>query len=212
MSETEFTPASESRKVTSGTPLWVRLFHFAIAILFLALVYSGIALTYSYSDFALMNYDLAVDVHEITGIAISVLYIVFVAYAFQSGYWHVYKRRMGSLLQRMTRALGRIFGAKSQCVESAGHGVRRFEASTQFLLQFQQLAYLIAIVILMPLLVGTGLAYLYPETAPSSVLGFAGLWPLAIFHYLVGLLGTLFVLIHIYISTIAGFRRIIFGR
>jgi thiosulfate reductase cytochrome b subunit len=212
MSETVMPVAIESNKRSAGTPLWVRVSHGLFAILFLALVYSGIALTYSYSDFALMDYELASTVHEVTGIAISILYVAFIIYMFYSKYWSVYKRRSSSLRQRMMRVLARMSGAKLGEPQDGAVLERRFVASTQFLLQFQLLAYLVALLILMPLLIITGLAYLYPETSPAKVLGFAGLWPVAVSHYIVGLLGTLFIIIHIYISTIAGFRRIIFGR
>jgi thiosulfate reductase cytochrome b subunit len=61
-------------------------------------------------------------------------------------------------------------------------------------------------------LIVTGLFYLYPQSAPEEVLGFAGLWPMAQAHYLAGLLGTLFLIFHAYIGTIGGLTRIIFGR
>lgn len=201
-----------NKRPSARTPLWVRVSHFLIALLFLALVYSGIVLTYSHSNFSLMDYELASLLHEIAGIAISILYVAFVIYAFYSGYWRVYLHRLESLGGRMNRAFARMFGEKIGGTLGKTDTQHRFEASTQFLLQLQLLAYIAALVILMPLLVGTGLAYLYPETSPEKVLGFAGLWPVALSHYLAGLLGTLFVLIHIYVSTIAGFRRIFFGR
>lgn len=186
------------------TPLWVRIFHVLIALLFLALTYSGIVLTFSHSDFALLDYELASTTHEVTGVAFSVLYVLFVVLAAASGYWRVYGRRVATLRDRMGRPLARAVRARE--------GDRRLEASTQFLVQFQTFAYLAAMAVLMPLLIGTGLVYLYPETSPETVSGHAGLWPLALGHYITGLLGVLFLLIHVYISTIAGFRRIIFGR
>jgi thiosulfate reductase cytochrome b subunit len=77
---------------------------------------------------------------------------------------------------------------------------------------FQQFLYLTDIYILMPLLIVTGLFYLYPETAPEKVMGFAGLWPMAMAHYVAGLLGIVFILFHIYISTMGGLRHMITGR
>lgn len=197
---------------SAGTPFAVRFLHFLIAVLFLALVYTGIVLTFSNANFVLMDYDFASTLHDVTGIAISVLYIVFILYAWATGYWRVYKRRFESLGERMARPFARLMATRNAEAPGVSSGERRFEASTQFLLQLQLLAYLLALVILMPFLIITGLLYLFPETQPTTVLGLAGLWPLASAHYIAGLIGTLFLLIHVYISTIAGFRRIIFGR
>lgn len=212
MSEIAQPTAIQPTRIYDGTPLWVRIWHILVALLFLALVYSGVALTFSQSDFTLMNYDFASTLHEVTGVAISILYFAFVIYALLSGYWRTYDRRARSVWEGMTRPLARMLGADTGESQHRNDGEQRFKASTQFLLRFQQFLYLIALVVLMPLLIGTGLAYLYPETAPETAFGYAGLWPLALGHYVVGLLGALFLLCHVYISTIAGFRRIIFGR
>ena len=183
------------------------------SLLYLPLVYSGVALTYSRAEFALMDYEFASLLHEVTGIAISALYVAFVIASLVTGYWRRYTRRMRALSSRMGRFMRRMFGrGERQAGQFEDSKRRRFEASTQYLLQLQQFLYLTAMAFVMPVLIVTGLLYLYPETVPETVGGLAGLWPLAVGHYVAGLLGTLFILLHIYISTIAGLRRIVFGR
>lgn len=199
-------------KRSVGTPLWLRVWHFLVALLFIALVYSGIALTYSRSDAALMNYELASLLHEVTGIAISVLYVCFAVAAAVTGYWRTYMRRTRSLRARMNRFWRRTFHGEDCGPTPEDDRLHRLDSSKQYLLQLQQFLYLAAMVFVMPLLIVTGLLYLYPETQPEKVAGLSGLWPLAVAHYIAGLLGTLFILLHVYISTIAGFRRILFGR
>ena len=195
------------------TPLWLRVWHFLVALLYLPLVYSGVALTYSRAEFALMDYEFASLLHEVAGIAISALYVAFVIASLVTGYWRRYTRRMRALSSRMGRFMRRMFGrGERQAGRLEDSKRRRFEASTQCLLQLQQFLYLTAMAFIMPVLIVTGLLYLYPETAPETVGELAGLWPLAVGHYVAGLLGTLFILLHIYISTIAGLRRIVFGR
>ena len=56
-------------------------------------------------------------------------------------------------------------------------------------------------VVLLPLLVVTGLIYLYPQYAPREVLVGGGLWPIALAHYVVGILGAVYLIVHIYIAT-----------
>lgn len=201
-----------STKQSAGTPLWLRVWHFLVALLFIALVYSGIALTYSRADTALMDYEFASLLHEVTGIAISVLYVYFAVAAAMTGYWRTYMRRTRSLRSRMNRFWRRTFPGADIGATTKDDSLRRLDSSKQYLLQLQQYLYMAAMVFVMPVLIITGLLYLYPETQPDKVAGLAGLWPLAVAHYVSGLLGTLFILLHVYISTIAGFRRIIFGR
>jgi thiosulfate reductase cytochrome b subunit len=67
----------------------------------------------------------------------------------------------------------------------------------------QQLTYLIVVFGLLPLLIATGLLYLYyPTYIPETVLGLAGLWPIALVHYALGILGTSYLVIHVYMATV----------
>jgi thiosulfate reductase cytochrome b subunit len=67
----------------------------------------------------------------------------------------------------------------------------------------QQLTYLIVVFGLLPLLVVTGLLYLYyPMYVPETLLGLAGLWPIALAHYALGMLGTAYLVIHVYMATV----------
>lgn len=192
------------------TPLWVRLWHWAIAILFVILVVTAIVLTYSSSDFAFMNYAFADTLHQVAGIMFSILFGMFLIAASVSGYWRRYQRRWDGLGSRI-----QLHGAHlvNRDRSDAGREMQsRVELSRGLLLLVQQLLYIASIVILSPLLVITGFALLYPELAPTKVAGLAGLWTFALAHYWVGLVSVLFLLFHIYIATIAGLRRMIRGR
>lgn len=192
------------------TPLWVRLWHWLIAILFVVLVLTGVVLTYSSSDFALMDYGLADTLHQVTGILFSALFGMFVIAASASGYWRRYQLRWQGLGSRI-RLHGTILVNPAQ--PDAGRVAQsRVELSRVLLILVQQLLYIFSLVILSPLLVLTGLALLYPELAPAKVAGLAGLWTFALAHSWVGLIGALFLLFHVYIATIAGLRRMIRGR
>ena len=54
---------------------------------------------------------------------------------------------------------------------------------------------------LMPVLILSGLVYLYPELAPDRLFGFDGLLPIALLHYLAAMSLLLFLLTHIYLGT-----------
>ena len=53
----------------------------------------------------------------------------------------------------------------------------------------------------MPGLILTGLIFLWPELAPDHVFGLDGLLPIAVAHYLIGLIIVLFMIGHIYLGT-----------
>lgn len=191
------------------TPAWVRLWHWAIAILFVILVFTGVVLTYSSSRFAMMDYGLADTLHQVTGILFSILVVLFGVAALVSGYWRRYQRRWQNLSARIRRFAGYLVRG----VPDAGEeGPSRIELSRGFLILIQQWLSILSLLVLSPLLIVTGLVLLYPELLPEEVAGLGGLWPFALAHYWVGLIGALFLLFHVYIGTISGLKRMIRGR
>ncbi len=197
---------------TDYTPLWVRIWHWTVAVLFVILTYTGIVLTFSGQRFALMDYELATTMHDITGVAISIIYVLFIIAIIATGYWRSYIYRWRGLLGRMGRQGKRTLTWSPRTLSETPVMQRRLETTKPFLLLFQQFLYVTSIVVIMPLLILTGIPYLYPETAPEQVMGFAGLWPLALSHYVIGLFGAIFLFFHMYIATVAGFRRMFKGR
>ena len=55
--------------------------------------------------------------------------------------------------------------------------------------------------LLMPVLIGSGIVFLYPELAPDQLFGFDGLLPIALLHYLAAMALLLFLLTHVYLGT-----------
>lgn len=194
------------------TPLWVRLWHWAIAIAFVVLVVTGIVLTYSSADFALIDYELADRLHQVTGIAFAILFVLFIIAAGSGGYWRRYKNRWRGLGSRLYLHGSNVVRGGSSSVGAGREVPSRLDLSSGLLFLVQQFLYIISIVILSPLLVVTGVALFFPELAPEKIAGLAGLWSFALAHYWAGLASALFLLFHVYIATIAGFRRMIKGR
>jgi thiosulfate reductase cytochrome b subunit len=186
----------------------VRLWHWAIAISFVALVLTGLVLTYSSADFALMDYALADLLHQVVGIAFSILFGLFVIAAGISGYWHRYKTRWQGLWSRIRRHGSNVVRGGST-IAGRGQDASRLDLSRGFLVLVQQLLYLFSITILSPVLITTGVVLFFPELAPDKVAGLAGLWTFALTHYWAGLVGALFLLFHVYIGTISGLRRML---
>lgn len=194
------------------TPLWVRLWHWATAIAFVILILTGVVLTYSSAEYALIDYELADMLHQVVGIVFAILFGLFFVAAGVSGYWRRYTNRWQGLGSRVYRHGSAVV---SGVPPTAGRRYRmqsRLDLSRGFLVLVQQFLYILSIAILSPLLIITGIVLFFPELAPDKVAGLAGLWTFALAHYWAGLGGALFLLFHVYIATIAGFRRLIRGR
>ncbi|KWT70378.1 Thiosulfate reductase cytochrome B subunit [Hyphomicrobium sulfonivorans] len=194
------------------TPLWLRLWHWTMAVLFTVLVVTGVVLTHSTSTFALINYALADTLHQVLGIAFSALFVVFLLVAGVTGHWRRYQRQWKGLLSRIVKFGGYVINGVPVKGNGGGEAPPRIEVSRGLLILVQNFLSIFSIAVLSPLLAITGLALLFPEYAPEKMAGLGGVWPFAIAHYWVGLLGVLFLLFHAYIATIAGFRRMIKGR
>jgi thiosulfate reductase cytochrome b subunit len=179
-------------------PLWVRLWHGMTALLFIVLTVTGVVLHFAASGLTVIDYAVATSWHDITGILLAVLYAIHVIFVCKTGYWRQYLparqglwRRVKEQLFYYTIGLGR-----DEPGVAPSPGQARFNA-------LQQLAYLIVVFGLLPLLIVTGLLYLYyPAYVPDAVLGLAGLWPVALAHYTAGVLGTIYLMVHIYLATV----------
>ena len=58
-------------------PLWLRIWHHVNAVLMLALILTGVSMQYSNPDYPLIRFDIAVSVHNISGILLTLSYFYF---------------------------------------------------------------------------------------------------------------------------------------
>lgn len=164
-------------------PLWIRVLHWIIAILFLLLIVTGITQHFATVQFSLMDYSLATTIHEVGGIMLTVMYVLFVISIFMTGYWRKYLPR-GKKFWRLVWQQSKFYGRNPAMI-----------------------------FLILPLLLITGLLYLYPDFVPERVLGFDGLWTIAMAHYAVGVLATAYTIGHIFMGFFTGtMRKMIYGR
>jgi thiosulfate reductase cytochrome b subunit len=186
--------------MTSQVPrlsLWIRLWHWLTALSFILLTITGIILHFGSPGGAALSYDTATALHDVSGIFMSVLYGVHLVFMIGTGYWRHYIPRGEKLWARL----------KAQVVfYTAGLGRNGPYAGSTADARFnvlQQLSYLVVVFALLPLMIVTGLLYLnYPAFVPETVLGLAGLWPLALAHYALGILGAAYLVVHVYMATV----------
>jgi thiosulfate reductase cytochrome b subunit len=179
-------------------PLWVRLWHGLTALLFVVLTLTGVVLHFAAPGLTVIDYAVATSLHDISGILLAVFYGIHLIFLFGTGYWRHYLPARQGLWRRVKEQVVHysIGLGRDEPRVAPSPGQARFNA-------LQQLAYLIVVFGLLPLLIVTGLLYLYyPAYVPNTVLGLAGLWPVALVHYAAGILGTIYLMVHIYLATV----------
>lgn len=190
--------------------LWVRLWHWTTALSFIVLAITGVILHFDGAEH-MMSYDSATTLHDVSGIFMAVLYGAHLVFMIATRYWRHYVptgERLSTQLKNQVIVYTIALGDEPCAEPGAGS---RFNV-------LQQLAYLIVVFALLPLLIVTGLLYLYyPAFVPETVLGLAGLWPLALAHYALGILGAAYLLVHVYMATVgpnagASLRLMTIGR
>lgn len=192
-------------------PLWLRLWHWTNATLMILLMASGFSLHFSDPGLPLIRFDIARTLHNVSGIALTVLYMAYLVWNTVSGNWRQYVPAASELISGLNAqnayvAFGIFKGAPPPTVPTPE---KKFNV-------LQQATYLLVMYVAMPFLIVTGIAFFFPEWAPERLFGMDGLLPLAVAHYVIGFLLTLFLLGHIYMGTmgttaLAGFKMMITG-
>jgi thiosulfate reductase cytochrome b subunit len=186
--------------MTSHVPrsfLWIRLWHWLTALSFILLTITGVVLHFGSPGGAALSYDTATAVHDVSGIFMSVLYGVHLVFMIGTGYWRNYVPSREKLWARLKAQVAFYTVGLGRNARYAGS-----TADSRFNV-LQQLSYLVVVFALLPLIIVTGLLYLYyPAFVPETVLGLAGLWPLALAHYALAILGAAYFVVHVYMATV----------
>lgn len=177
-------------------PLWIRLWHWTNAALILVLTITGASLHFANPELTLVPFAAAARFHDIAGLALAALYGFFVVANIVSGNWWQYVPKPQGFLEKCKRQI-RFYAI----------GIFRDEpppypptASANFN-ALQQIVYWAVMYLFMPLVVLTGLMFMWPDLAPKTVLGFDGLLPVAVFHYVGALVIVTFMIAHIYLGS-----------
>lgn len=177
-------------------PVWVRLWHWGNALLFVVLIASGVSLHYAGAKPWLVPFDTAVMVHNAAGISLTLAWLGFIAGNLLTGNGRHYRIRWRGLIRR-TLAQTRYYV----------YGIFRAEphpfhaSETSKFNTLQQLSYLGAMYGLMPLLILSGWGFLFSFSLPETLFGLGSLWVVATTHVVVSYLLVLFVVIHLYVIT-----------
>jgi thiosulfate reductase cytochrome b subunit len=177
-------------------PVWLRLWHWTNAALIITLAVTGASLHFAGSGTLLVPFSLAAKVHDYAGVALAAAYGCFVVGNIVTGNWWQYVPKQPGVLARCWRQarfyLYGIFRGEPHPYPPTAEV--NFNA-------LQAVIYWLVMYMLVPVVVLTGLMFLFPEYAPVRVLGLDGLLPVAMLHYLAGAALIMFMIAHIYLGT-----------
>lgn len=191
-------------------PGWLRLWHGLNALGIIILIVTGLSMNASLES-PLIGFSLAVSLHNIAGVLVSFLYVVYIIGNMMTPNGTFYLFKLKGFLRRIVKqayyyAWGMFHGMDYPFPLSAK---RKFNP-------LQQFAYVSVMYFVVPVLIITGFALLFPETIIENVYGLSGVFVTAILHSAVGFFVSIFLIIHLYVASIGkspveNFKSIISG-
>ena len=191
-------------------PVWLRIWHGINALGIILLIVTGISMQ-SGVESSFIRFNLAVNMHNIAGIAISANYIFYAIANIITKNIKFYLIKPQGFLRRPMKqaryyAYGMFKGMNSPYPLSEK---RKFNP-------LQKLAYVVVMYLFVPVVVVTGFALLFPEIIIDKVYAMSGITLTAVMHSIMGFFISVFLLVHIYISSVGkspldNFKSIING-
>jgi len=166
---------------------------------------------YSNPDHPFISLSASAEIHKICGIGLTLSYLIFFIGNIISGNGKNYIIRFKNLLKNISIQAGYYVRRSWQKPEPPFPitSNRKFNP-------LQALLYTLAMYTGIPLLIITGLGLMFPEAVPDGIFGISGLLLTDLIHVIAGFLMAVFMMGHIYMSTLgktpfSSFRAIITG-
>lgn len=191
-------------------PLWLRIWHGINAIGIIVLIITGISMQSSIET-SVIGFNLVINLHNIAGVVVTLSYFVFFIgnIVTNNGKYYLIKLK-GFIKQPLKQAYyyswGMFHGMKTPFPLSEK---RKFNP-------LQKYIYVMIMYLVVPGVIITGFALLFPEIIIEKVYDFSGVFVTAIFHSALGFFISVFLLIHLYVASIGkspteNFKSIITG-
>jgi thiosulfate reductase cytochrome b subunit len=179
-------------------PVWIRIWHLFNALLYILLIITGLSMQYSDPEYPLIRFDIAVSMHNVSGIVLTVNYLIIIIGNFftkNGTYYRLKWRILKSEIPKQFRYY--FFGIfKGEKVPFPISSERKFNP-------LQKISYIAVIYILMPLIFFTGWSLIFPDLIfIKKLFGTSGLHFTDLLHIIIGFILSLFMFVHIYLCTI----------
>jgi thiosulfate reductase cytochrome b subunit len=178
-------------------PIWLRIWHGINALCILTLIITGINMQFTNPGVAIMKFQLAVDFHNIAGITLSLNYLLFFFGNILTVNRKYYKLKMKGLLKKILLQADYYTSGmfKNQPHPFPLSEKRKFNP-------MQKVMYVFVMYVIVPAVIITGLALLFPETIIEEVYSISGIFITALVHTSLGILIAIFLIDHLYVCTI----------
>jgi thiosulfate reductase cytochrome b subunit len=192
-------------------PLYIRVWHLLNALFFLFLILTGLNMQFSNPDHPFISLPVSVRMHKISGIGLTISYFLFFIGNIISGNGKNYIVRFRGLFKNS------ILQIKYYISRSWKNPEPPFPITSERKFNpLQVISYAKAMYIGIPLLFITGFGLMFPEIVIGKIFGISGLLLTDLIHVAIGFIMSLFMLVHIYMSTLgktpaSSFRAIITG-
>lgn len=193
-------------------PQWIRVWHGLNAILCLTLILTGLSMQYSNPDtIFIIRFDIAVNLHNISGVMLSLSYFLFIIGNMIRPNGKHYKIIIKGFLNDLFKqfiyyAFGLFKGEKAPfpiTKESKFNPLQKF-------------TYIILMYFLVPLVIISGWVLIFPDFIQNNVFGKDSIHLFDLFHLITGFVISIFMIIHVYFCTLgktalSNFKSIING-
>ena len=178
-------------------PVWLRIWHGINGLGIIVLIITGISMQFSNANFILINFETAVNLHNISGVIISVSYLLFFFGNLFSNNKKYYRIKPKGLRKRLVKqAKYYMFGMFNN--KTSPYPIsekRKFNP-------LQKYSYIGVMYFFVPIIIITGIALLFPELIIENVYNLSGIMLTAVLHGVVGFFIFIFLLIHLYVASI----------
>lgn len=177
-------------------PGWLRTWHWVNAVLFIALIWTGVELHFARPRTAGLGFATSRVVHNASGILLTLNYLIFLVgnLLTRNGKYYVLHRRglARGLAKQIRFYLWDIFRGQPHPYPHSEE--RKFNP-------LQKVTYTAVMYVVMPLVMISGWLIFFPDKIPEQILGSSGRLFYALAHTFMGYVLGLFMLVHIYLGT-----------
>jgi thiosulfate reductase cytochrome b subunit len=185
-------------------PLWLRIWHVINAFSCLTLIATGMSMQYSKQDNPIISFPIAVSWHNVAGILLLINYVAFIignAFSTNGNHYRVvFKGIISRLIIQFKFYTGGLFKNESEPYPIT---------KTQKFNPIQQFTYIMVMYIFCPLIIITGCLMFFPEKVTMKIYLLNSYLIIDILHVFTGFVVSLFLIIHLYFSTISHDNKVI---
>lgn len=178
-------------------PVWLRIWHGVNALCIILLIVSGISMQYGNVDYPFLPFKISVTIHNICGIIVSIGYVFFLVFNHFSGNGKQYVPNYKGFVERLVKQANYYLKGYFK-EEPKPYPISKNNKFNPL----QRLSYIATMYVLMPIVVVTGIALLYPEMIVDKIFNMGGVAITAILHAIGGFFISLFLIIHLYVASI----------